>query len=54
MKKKDWAQLGNGLAFLSPWLIGFSVFTLIAGCAVVLLQPVRLLAAAETAVYRPR
>ena len=29
MKKKDWAQLGKGLAFLSPWLIGFFVFTLI-------------------------
>jgi multiple sugar transport system permease protein len=29
MKKKDWAQLSNGLAFLSPWLIGFSVFTLL-------------------------
>jgi multiple sugar transport system permease protein len=29
MKKKDWAQLGKGLAFLSPWLIGFSVFTML-------------------------
>jgi multiple sugar transport system permease protein len=29
MKKKDWAQLGKGLGFLSPWLIGFSVFTLL-------------------------
>lgn len=27
MKKKDWAQLSSGLAFLSPWLIGFSLFT---------------------------
>ena len=29
MTSKDWAQMRKGLAFLSPWLIGFSVFTLI-------------------------
>lgn len=29
MKSKDWAQLGRGLAFLSPWLLGFLVFTLV-------------------------
>lgn len=29
MNRKDWAQLGKGLGFLSPWLIGFFVFTLI-------------------------
>jgi len=27
MTKKDWQQLGKGLAFLSPWLVGFTVFT---------------------------
>jgi len=27
MTKKDWQQLGKGLAFLSPWLVGFAVFT---------------------------
>ncbi|MDF2440208.1 MAG: multiple sugar transport system permease protein [Abditibacteriota bacterium] len=29
MNRKDWAQLGKGLGFLSPWLIGFFAFTLI-------------------------
>ncbi len=29
MKSKGWAQLGKGLAFLSPWLIGFFGFTLV-------------------------
>ena len=27
MTKKDWQQLGKGLAFLAPWIIGFAVFT---------------------------
>ena len=29
MKPKDWKNLGTGLAFLSPWLVGFCVFTLL-------------------------
>jgi multiple sugar transport system permease protein len=29
MTRKEWKQLGKGLSFLSPWLIGFSVFTLL-------------------------
>jgi multiple sugar transport system permease protein len=29
MKPKDWAQLRKGLAFLSPWLIGFCGLTLL-------------------------
>ncbi len=29
MKSKDWANFGRGMAFLSPWLIGFLVFTLV-------------------------
>lgn len=32
MKSKDWQQLGKGLAFLSPWLFGFLVFTLLPVC----------------------
>ena len=29
MNRKDWAQLGKGLGFLSPWIIGFFGFTLV-------------------------
>lgn len=29
MKSKDWRNFGRGMAFLSPWLIGFLVFTLV-------------------------
>ncbi len=26
--KSDWGDIGKGLAFLSPWIIGFSLFTI--------------------------
>ncbi|MBV9866369.1 MAG: sugar ABC transporter permease [Abitibacteriaceae bacterium] len=29
MTRTEWKQIGKGLAFCSPWLIGFMVFTLI-------------------------
>ena len=27
MTRRDWQNLGKGLAFISPWLVGFAVFT---------------------------
>lgn len=29
MNRTDWRQLGKGLAFTSPWLVGFALFTLL-------------------------
>jgi multiple sugar transport system permease protein len=29
MTRKEWTELGKGMAFLSPWLIGFLVLTLL-------------------------